>query len=1227
MNHQSLHAKNRGSLRRFALVLVGAAAFAVLGSVANAASTPPKIVISNVPLVLVQPTDPEVLLVVPNSQSMDGDLSGAIMTGSGTVNGLQGSSSPVDYTVPAGFSPPVASAVGGLAAYTVKIGRTLYDNSASRLNVAKQSIQQVIQQYAANFDFGLMTYHTGSPDLYTTWVYYMSGDDGFSFGDSTTDTAPAGAHWVANPCYQSSASYCARIENELGVDAISQPDMAIAASSDDPDINDVLYDNNISTVCMDYGGHSPTTPFPPYRSLSQYNNGSISVRYNHYTGYCAGATGPTNAGYVPYSDQVMYAERGFGFYVTSQSANKGDILVGIAPAATGAAPSQAQITNRIAQFTPYLKPETDSRYTDEIKALAVQSPIAGLMSWADEYYTQGVSGHPKPKSNTGCTPNRYVVMLTDGLPTEDLAGHSWPPLGTISSNQYGVHATFDLKGGGTVSDTDPDFANDVINGLTTTLHSTNDQALEDTINQLEQLKTDKIQVYIVGMGAGVDPAKNPAAAATMKAMAMAGGTSDYFPGVTPQDVVNDMQAIFAQIQAANQSTTTVAVNSTSYQSNAAVYQARFDTASFGWTGDLVAYKVNPDGTVDQNPGDALWDARTNMESRFTGTGWDTTRLAVTVNASSGKGVAFRWGNLSTGQQSALEAHWDSLTVSEKAGFSNQEGNYGQAVLDYLRGDQSRTQKQTDGVFRNRSYLLGDIVDSMPLYVGAPHAPYPGTSYAAFATAQAARTPVIYVGANDGAVHAFAAPASATAPNAGEELFAFFPLAPFDRLADLSQPDYNANHQFFVDGSPNAGDVRFSDGQWHTLLVGGLNAGGEGIYAMDVTHPSGFTSETAVAADVLWDITDKTSGFSHLGLTYSQPQIAQIDCSGTNCNSGGPTFVVIFGSGYNNDNGEPYLYVVNAQTGALIRSIDLCSDDTSACDNSLPNGLSTPLTVSSTGSAITDRAYAGDLQGNLWRIDLSASSPSSWSATVLFTGRNDSGDIQPITTQPAASFAPSAGGGGIMLYFGTGRYLGQPDIDNDQVQSFYGVLDRNSTADLPLASSDLATYALNAATVGTPAGVVDVRTISGGTGTQDGQVEWTVKRGWKMNLPEPGERSITNPIVSGGRVIFTTFTPSTAICGAGGSSWLMIVNYAGGELPGPELDINDNGQLGSGDQTKTGANPVGMDLGVGYAAAPTLMANHHGPFNDNKLITVSGKPIKSVPERGLPKGVLSWSEIR
>ncbi|MGH8426957.1 MAG: pilus assembly protein [Gammaproteobacteria bacterium] len=687
-----------------------------------------------------------------------------------------------------------------------------------------------------------------------------------------------------------------------------------------------------------------------------------------------------------------------------------------------------------------------------------------------------------------------------------------------------------------------------------------------------------------------------------------------FKSDSPQQIAQAFQDLLSNIEARNESATTVAVDSTSYQTGETVYQARFDTLSSGWTGDLVAYPVEADGLVDTT--DPIWDARDLMQTAYVddSTGWDTNRLVATWAPASGSsaagGVPFRWNQLTGAQQTGLETHWDDLTSAQQSAFGDSQATYGQAVLDYLRGDASNT-VANDGPFRNRSYLLGDVVDSAPLYVGVPNGVYPGSDYASFATANATRTPVIYVGANDGMLHAFNA-------NTGVEMFSFIPAGVFANVANLSEPSYDGNHQFFVDGSPNAGDVKLSDGNWHTLLADGLNDGGEGIYAMDVTDPSTFTSESAIASKLLWDITSADAGFEHLGLTYSQPQIAQINCDGPTCNSSGNTFVVIFGSGYNNDDGNPYLYVVNAETGALIKTLDLCSYDGSNndCDNTLANGLSTSLVLSNTANAVADRVYAGDLQGNLWRVDLSDPDPDNWSAAVLFKAQAGGTD-QPITVQPVASFAPPTAGGGVMVYFGTGQYLGVPDNTTTGTQSFYGVLDRGSAPTTPLTRANLDVQTLT----DTMLDGVAVRTVSGTA------VNWNSQRGWYMDLPDSGERVIANPTLYAESVIFTTFTPNSAPCSSGGSSFLMAVNYAtGGAFPGPEFDINGDGLL-NGDDQVNGQNPVGFSMGPGYAATPRIVKKQQGPFNDLKLITVSSSPVRSVKERGVPPGELSWTEIR
>ena len=164
----------------------------------------PVVSISNIPLTLVSPAHPQVLLAIPNSQSMDGNLSGAIMAGSGmsaVPSQLNASSSPLNFTVPSGFTPPVTGgAVNSSQLYTATCGANLCDNSPSRMNVAKQSVQAILNNFVGNTDFGLLDYSTGGAGLYNTWVYEMSNTGGFTFSATNTPAPPVG-EYINNPCY------------------------------------------------------------------------------------------------------------------------------------------------------------------------------------------------------------------------------------------------------------------------------------------------------------------------------------------------------------------------------------------------------------------------------------------------------------------------------------------------------------------------------------------------------------------------------------------------------------------------------------------------------------------------------------------------------------------------------------------------------------------------------------------------------------------------------------------------------------------------------------------------------------------------------------------------------------------------------------------------------------------------------------------------------------------
>ncbi len=1118
----------------------------------------PSLMISQFPLELAAPTNPQVLIAIGNSESMDGSLSGAIMVGSGSIgsdlSSLSYSSSPLTYAVPSGFAPPIQAAdIAGYAPYTVTQDGNLMDNGPSRLNVAKAGVRAILEAYMPNTDFGLITYNTSGTSKYTTWVYYMSpANEGFTF----TNTPMSGNRYVTNPCYLYSAasntvkSNCTSMASLYGASTLSSNQyMKIGASSDDPNINDVLYAGGKPGIFVTYSsptaGPSPATPYPPNFSISNYNNNNVLLSYNR-TNPNIGrfATGPTNAGFVPYSTEVLYSQRGFGYW-GNPSATTGLIKVPMTTA--GPNITTASINTAISSFTPYLKPETSNSSTTEIKALAGQSPIAGLLTTAKTYLSS------VPITTAGCIPKQYVILISDGLPTLDLAGKAWPPLGSAAATGYGVTATFHADG---------------------TLNTSNNQAVTDTMSALSDLWLTNVKTFVIGLGAGVDPSQNPLAASTLTAMALAGHTINYYPASSPSALVNYLNAILVSLQNESLSGSAASLSSTHLQTDSKEFQTSFngnDSPYQDWTGNIVAKALS--ATTGTPVGSTIWSAQTLLDAQ-------STRLIATWNHAldnnAGGGAPFQWDTISAEQQALLQPA-DEL---------------GSSRLSYLRGVTS-SEKRNGGSFRNRSHILGDLVSSKPTYVGPPANTslfFSSSSYVHFVLSHTNRPAMLYAGANDGMLHAFLA-------STGGEQFAFIPNGVFSNLYQLTDPLYNQNHLYYVDGSPQSGDVQFSDGTWHTLLVGGEGGGGKTIYALDITDPSSLTSETLVANTVLWEFSDPD-----MGLSYSQPQIAQINSiSSTNL-----SFAIFFGNGYNSPSNKTILYAVDPQSGQTVAKIDLCSEVPGSCDATKPNGLSTIAMGQSDGllGKPMTHIYAGDLQGNLWAIDVSNPSPASWQARLLFQARDPLGNAQPITMPPLITLNPSYPRyQGLFIMFGTGQLLTSSDLTSNQTQSIYGVWDKPALNTViqrsHLQAQTLTVVPSEAADL--PQDILTATSLS---------ISWGTNYGWYADLPISGQRVITKPILLNGSFITTLNTPATTECGAA-TSMLLDINYqTGGAFSTPQLDIDASGSIGSND-LYNGKSPVGIGLLSGYASAPTHVGVNSNNYMTQLITMSSGQQISAI----------------
>ncbi len=485
--------------------------------------------------------------------------------------------------------------------------------------------------------------------------------------------------------------------------------------------------------------------------------------------------------------------------------------------------------------------------------------------------------------------------------------------------------------------------------------------------------------------------------------------------------------------------------------------------------------------------------------------------------------------------------------------------------------------------------------------------------------------MIYVGANDGMLHGFDA---AT----GDEKLAYVPNMVFSDLNQLTDRGYV--HRFYVNATPTAGDAFFG-GTWHTMLVGGLGSGGKGYFALNISDPNGVDTP-ALAFDELnagnlvqWEFTDAATP-NDMGFSYSQPTITKMHDG---------SWVAIFGNGYNSTNENAVLYIVDIETGAIIKKFDL--------GGSPGNGLSTPAVVDSDGDFIADYIYAGDLKGNMWKIDVTATNTNSWDVFYsgggqdrpLFQARDGGGNIQPITERPEVGLHPD-GLDGFMLYFGTGKYLEASDKSPSAtpVHTFYGIWDENPTsgnlgggASAAVVRNDLLAQTLTATTVGS----VSVRQVT------DNPITWRPGAttpdhlGWQVDLPVTGEMSVSNPVLVGGelaRIIFTTLIPEPAAsCSFGGTSWLMELNpQNGGRFSQPVFDVNDDGTFDGSDLIggTGGIPPSGVNPDIGIMPEPVIIRD----TANNKIIKgisgSTGMVTTNAQNAGPPtSGRQSWRQLQ
>jgi len=629
-----------------------------------------------------------------------------------------------------------------------------------------------------------------------------------------------------------------------------------------------------------------------------------------------------------------------------------------------------------------------------------------------------------------------------------------------------------------------------------------------------------------------------------------GDPDNYFLVTNATTLKDQLTRAFNSILQASSSVTAPAVDIPSgpLTGDADVYRTIFDVES-GWSGDVIKdeWKANPTGVpgekVNRTP---VWSAAEQLAQ-------NTNRKIFFAGKNGLK--EFTWSNVSS------DSDWsEALNKDPESG--NADGKAQERVA-FLRGENE--------VFRNRPLLpsgkpniLGDIVNSSPLRVRGPawqvsqaNRLEGNDKYTDFAKKQAQLPQMLYVGANDGMLHAFNA-------DTGEEVFAFIPSALRKHLNKLTDPGYGmaswgaGAHRYFVDGTPVVADAYFANA-WHKVLLGSLGAGGRQVFALDITDPTN--------PKLLWEFgsaQDKAMGHS-----VPEPMLVRLNDRASG------KWVALVPGGYEHEaeQNNASLFVLDVSNGTVLKKFSMnggegISDDSTLPEAYLPlgNGLSNLAVLDSNVDGMTDVAYAGDLLGNLWRFDLKSKSAANWKVEKLFVAKDADGVRQPITAPPYVQRHPT--GEGHAVVFGTGRFVTWEDQGTWQMQSVYSIWDQGDSATESVHKNRSHLQIQEFEEFADAEGVYHLTNHPVKWWDNEGKVkQW----GWVFDFPMEGEKLIFKMRRYGEALLISTLNPNGSVadsldsCSAGLGGMLYAIDPEnGGALKYPVFDRNDDGLFDDSD---------------------------------------------------------------
>ena len=661
------------------------------------------------------------------------------------------------------------------------------------------------------------------------------------------------------------------------------------------------------------------------------------------------------------------------------------------------------------------------------------------------------------------------------------------------------------------------------------------------------------------------------------------GRGRYFSANDPRSIESGLGQVFSDIRAAVGSGAGVAVTTAVVEAGnnfayGALYRSGF------WSGDVLAYKIDVTGGTRSQIEN--WSAKDKLDTRNLATDDRTIYFMGSGNTLQ----PFKWANLG-----ALQSNFQGATAESKLvqfpqmNAAQKTAAMGPKLIDFLRGDRSAesyAKGDVNKLYRTRDSRLGDIIGSQPLYVSKPQRKYKDTGYASYRVAQMDRKPMVYVGGNDGMLHAFYAETDLTkkmtvgatqVPVAAREAWAFVPTAVMPEMPRLASTDYESTHRYFVDGSPVSADIQVGT-TWKTILVGGFNKGGKGYYALDITNP-----EAPVG---LWD----TSSISTMGLSFGKPMISKMPDG---------TWAVFLTSGYNNADGKGRVYILNANDGSMIDTLTT----TGSGLKELNNFVKDPA-----GDNTTTLFYGGDVEGNVWRFQWDYDI-SRYTMKKVVQLTSSGGVAQPITTR-IELVQGQAGGSLPRILVATGKLLGINDLTSTSQQTIYGFDDtENGFSSGVSLRSTLKESVLEDVTAANGTRTRRLRCASATNICSDST------KGWFVELPTTGERVNIDLRLAGATLVVSSNIPSNEPCVSGGTGWINYLNYqSGGPVTSPTGDWGPAGQ----------AIDEGLIMGNDLSSTRDGNVTSHVSPSQFPKLPIDIKIPTSNPK---PKGKrVSWREI-